>query len=56
MYFDDLAVAGRSEAYAMVLNAQIQANFIHLVPNLPTGFRIRIVQKPYRRMPNQVPS
>ena len=30
VYFDDLAVPGRSEAYAMVLNGQFRANRIHL--------------------------
>ena len=46
VYFDDLAVSGRSEAYAMVLNGQFRADRIQLVPNFPAGLRIGIIQQP----------
>jgi hypothetical protein len=45
-----------SQAYTMVLNAQFRANCSQLVPNFPTGFRIRIIRKPDCRTPDQVAS
>ena len=36
---------------AVVLNGQLRANCIQLVPNFLAGFRIRIIQKPDCRTP-----
>src|SRR5208282_5956666 len=44
VYFDDLAISGGSEAYAVVLNVQFRANCIQLAANFPAGFRIGIIQ------------
>src|ERR1019366_4078696 len=55
VYFDDLAVSGGSKANAMILNRQVRAERIQLGSNFPASFRIRIIQKPNCRTPDQMP-
>src|SRR5208282_3409425 len=54
VHFDNLAVSGGSEAYAMVLNGQLGANGIQLVANLPAGCGDQ--NNPAARLPNARPS
>jgi hypothetical protein len=53
---DDLAVSGGSEAYAMILNGQLRANYIQLLLNFPASCGVRIIHQPDCGTPDQMPS